>query len=316
MGTPKRVAAPAEPKHPTVSEKEQLFKLAGERRKELNLKPLPLILEAMRGILSPLVPWLDVELPPQLCEPRRGRAMLVLDGSGHRGFPTLMLERSGKWVVKKGFWEDLSIHRMDSDELATLIVKENDSLLGFSANGGGRRVAEEVGFLRDIVLYDSILEMMSECGKTVARALREREERIQIMQEQLGLLRDFRQSLDPLLAAGSGVELKEYSIFSHDSHGSTRYTGGYLSVDDLKPFWDHLGSRATAGSYEQFLSCLHLSSLSRFIEIMAFSAREIAETRSKGEKQPLRLRGTLQDGCHSLTRNARCSRALSMPSAV
>ena len=294
MGTPSESCTAShseELKHLSVAEKSRVFEVARVLREESNLEPFSKILDWTRHILLPLVPWLDKEIPFEPGMVQKGRAMLVLDGSSHAGFPDLMLERSGKWIVKPRQGKDASYLRMDSYELAILLsVKDEESLLCFARGEEARQLVEEVDFLRDFVLYDSILSLVDECVKTVARTLHEREERLKIMREHLELLCDFQQSLDPLRAMGNTVVLPEFSIFAHDSHGTSRCTEGYLTEEGLAPFWAHVKERRS-GNYKLNTVNVCFDSLSGFVERVTWLMREIHAARSQGKDTAAALFG-------------------------
>ncbi|MDO8469539.1 MAG: hypothetical protein Q7S84_00780 [bacterium] len=297
MGTPRGKKQNDRPElRISTAEKERLFEAARKIRKRLNPEALAEILEEVRIILLPLVPWLDVPVfsesgiykapPPETWQKKR--AMMVLDGSDMSGQFDLMLERSGSWYVKMhlecdggrpGYFE------ANSSGLAAQIIKRSDLLLRFSSSPTSEQLAGMLEFLRNIALYHSAAKMVARCFKTIDRTLREREERMRLMRERLRLLGDFPEMLDPLLADGKTVLVPTFSIFSKYRDTSSRYTGTYLTKECLGPFWDEIRARSNpdGGSYTPFNSSHNFRSLGEFLLRMKWEIEEINKAQKQGK---------------------------------
>ncbi|KKW37075.1 MAG: hypothetical protein UY81_C0004G0004 [Candidatus Giovannonibacteria bacterium GW2011_GWA2_53_7] len=297
MGTPRGKKQNDRPElELSVAEKERLFVAARKIRKQLNPAVLAEILEQVRAILLPLVPWLDMPVfsesgiyrtPPFPEMWRKKRAMMVLDGSYISGQLDLMLERSGSWYVKMrlacdggrpGYFE------ANSSGLAVQIIKRSDLLLRFSSSPTSEQLAGTLAFLRNIALYHSAAEMVARCFKTIDRTLREREERMRLMRERLQLLGDFPEMLDPLLADGKMVSVPTFAIFSNYRDTSSRHTGTYLTQECLRPFWDEIRTRTNPESYTPFNSLYNFHSLGEFLQRVRSEVEEIAEAKRQGRK--------------------------------
>ena len=307
MGTPKTSSVPQELRRPAIAEKVRLLNFGSAARKKLNLKELPGILQEMKMILFPLVPWLDKPVfsdggilgnyhPPAAFHKKR--AMLIFNGSNYGGFLDIMLERSDAWFVRihpSDRHGDSSYCEADSVELARLIIQRKEALLKLSLGNtnAAEHFTDKVDFLEEIALYNGILQMLSGCFETVAQSLNEREERIRIMRERLALLNDFAESLDPLLAEARTMSLPEYSIFDHHSRGTSRYTGDYFCEDDLKPFWEHIKkvSLSWSGSYRMMCCASNVRSLSEFLRRVAYHVNEVVRAKSEGRTDAASLTG-------------------------
>ena len=304
MGAPLNTS---ELKSPTVAEALRVLTAGSELAQELNLKKLSRMLEEMRLILQPLVLWLDKpissvgwvrlgsSMPAHL---QKKRIMPLFDGSGYGESPSFGLQRSGTWFVAA--YEPnykITYHEANSEKLARLIIRNGQAILAKSLQDSALAAdfPKELNFLKEAALYSGILTILSACAESVARLLREREERMRIARERLHLLTGFIQSLDPLSGQDQTVSLPEHSIWSVTSQGSSRDTADYLCPEALVPFWDHLKSRGNAFGYRPESVVVAVKSLPQFIHIVAHLMGEISRIVKEDKADAAALFGK-QDG--------------------
>jgi len=263
----------------------------------LDLKKLPDVLETAKGILYPLVSWLDKPIFPEpkfLNYPvpkefRRKRGVRLFES----GAINIWLQRSGMWFLR--FYNSGSpqsiFREVDSEQLAEVLLLYSDVFLNQSLRG--RKILGEISFLKDVALYDVlVLRLLSQFFEAVKRLLKEREERLRLMSEWLNLLDDFNHSLDPLTGQGKEVSIKEYSIFGEDQHGYHRCTENYLCPEALEPSWEALKNRySTSSEYKEFVSEHRITSLKDFLQWLGWIFEEIEHARSKGEMDAASLFG-------------------------
>ncbi len=242
MGTPKKEdVRQKELKSPTIAEKIRLFEIGKKTGRSVMLEKLPDILEEVKEIILPLVPLLDKQIfsgneflgcfVPERFREKRGmcffspRSMII------------WLERSGKWFVwlyvpkpAGNFFQEA-----DSQQLAVILLQESEGIRKESLRGFG--FLEELIFFKDAALYHALIPYVLSCfSERVAAVLKEKEEKLRIMKERLGLLNDFTQSLDPLTNRSERITIKEYSIYRDHKHGTSNEVSGYLCAEALEPF--------------------------------------------------------------------------------
>lgn len=161
MGTPKKKDVREKVlESPTLAEKIRLLEIGKEIGQGLNLEKLPDVLEEVREILLPLVPWLGKPLfsegqfmncpLPKIFQKKR--AMLLL----WAGFIKIWLERSGRWFLQLSDGQDTVYKEANSQELAeTMLRKSGDFLKAFLRNAGFLE-KEKTVFLKDIALYHAL----------------------------------------------------------------------------------------------------------------------------------------------------------------
>lgn len=288
MGSPKKEKTrQQELKPPTVAEKIRLLEIGKETGRSQDFERLPGILEGVKEILLSLVPWLDKPLfsdneylgcfvPERF---RRKRGMRFFGSS----FMTIWLERSGRWFL----WlhtaaEGRFFQEADSRQLAEIMLQKSDDFLKEFFRDENLLV--ELAFLKEIALYYAIfLGVLPQFFKTAMALVEEREKRFRIMRERLNLLDDFMQSLDPLISQGKTVAIKEYSIWrDHERGTSSRYTGGYLCLEALEPFWEVIKKRPKPTGYRQHVDEYCPGSLKDFFWRVCYFFEEIARARSRG----------------------------------
>lgn len=287
MGSPKKKnVSQKELKPPTVAEKIRLLEIGKEIGRSQDFESLLDILEESKGILFPLVPWLDK--PFLLGEQFMGCPVPITFQKKRAihlfsvNFLHIWLERSGKWLLwirgagKDGFFRDAN-----SRQLAEIMLQKSDDFLKEFIKDDNFLV--ELAFLKEIALYYAIfLSVLPQFFKAVMALVKEREKRLQIMRERLNLLDDFVQSLDPLISQGKEVSIKEYSIWRDHERGTSRYTGDYLCPEALKPFWEVIKKQPKPMGYRQHIDEYCPGSLEDFFWRVCYFFEEIAGAKSRG----------------------------------
>lgn len=296
MGSPRKESfGQKELKSPSVAEKIRLLEIGKETGRSLNLERLSEVLEEVKGILLPLVPWLDKPLllgrqfkgcsVPTLFQKKR--AIQLFEAN----FLYIWLERSGKWLLWiRGAGEGRFFRDANSRQLAEIILQKSDGVLKeFLRN---QNFLKELVFLKEIALYDAVfLRVLSQFFKAAMALVEEREKRFRIMRERLSLLDDFTQSLDPLISQGKTVVIKEYSIWRDHERGTVRYTGGYLSPEALGSFWEVIKSRSELADYRESVDEYRPRSLEDFFWRVSYIFEEITKARSDGHADAKSLFG-------------------------
>jgi len=268
MGTPKKKQTSKRGLiSPIIAEKIRLLKFGAKTGQELNLEILPDILEEVKEIILPLVPWLDKPIFPKaklLNIPvpekfKRKRGMPLLESR----IMDIWLERSGMWFLRFRSFA-LAFHEVSSNQLAKIMVHNSDDFLKNFLRD--ESILEEMPFLREIALYNTmVLRFLSEFFKNIEALIEEREKRLSIMKEWQNLFNDFIQSLDPLLSQEKEIAINEYSIFNENGHRTSRLTQDYLCPEVLEPFWKILKDRNSESTYKEYLDTYSLKSLKDFL---------------------------------------------------
>lgn len=290
MGTPKKkYRRQRELVSPTIAERFQMLEIGKKTGQELNFEKLPDVLEGAKGILLPLVSWLDKPIFPEAefvnypapKEFQRKRGVRLFES----GVIDIWLERSGMWFLRfRGFDRPQAIFQeVDSRQLAEIMLQKSDDFLRRSLKEVS--ILEEMPFLKDVALYDTLfLRFLSQFFKTAKSLIEEREKRLRLMGEWLNLLDDFSQSLDPLISQGKTVSIKGYSIWEEHKRGTSRCTEDYLCPEALKPFWETLKSRHSVRSkYREFVTEHSFESLEELLRRLGWIFEEIKRARSRDE---------------------------------
>lgn len=287
MGTPrKKYKAQKVLVSPAIAEKIRLLNAGRETGQKLGDEALPDVLERIKDILLPLIPWLDksifpeaafVDHPaPKALERRRGVRLF------ESGIIDIWLERSGKWFLRfRGSYRpETPYQEADSQQLAEIMLQKSDNFLKWSSRNIG--ILEEIPFLKNVTLYNVIfLQFVSQCFKAIKSLIEEREKRLHIMKEWLGLLYEFNQSLDPLIGCGKEVSMKGYSIFKDHSRGTSRSTADYFCPEVLKPFWKvskEREGRSADSEYKEFVSEFSFGSIGDLLQRLGWAFDEIKKT--------------------------------------
>jgi len=271
MGTPKKKqTSKRRLVSPGIAKKIRSLEFGAKTGQELNLKILPDILEKVKEIILPLVPWLDkpifpkaklLNIPtPKKFQTRRGVYLF------ESGIMDIWLERSGMWFLRFRSFA-LAFHEVSSNQLAKIMVHNSDDFLKNFLRD--ESILEEMPFLKEIALYDTmILRFLAEFFKNIKALIEEREKRLCVMKEWLNLFNDFVQSLDPLLSQNKEIAINEYSILQESGHGTSRSTQNYLCPEVLEPFWKMLKDRYSEFTCKEDLNTYNAESLKDFLEKM------------------------------------------------
>lgn len=303
MGTPKKkYKAQKVLVSPAIAEKIRLLNAGKETGQKLGAEAFPDVLEGIKDILLPLVPWLDkpifpeaafVDHPaPKALERRRGVRLF------ESGIMDIWLERSGKWFLRfrGSYCPETPYQEADSQQLAEIMLQKSDDFLKWSSRNMG--ILEEIPFLKNVALYNVMfLQFVSQCFKTIKSLIEEREKRFRIMKEWLSLLYEFNQSLDPLIGCGKEVSMKGYSIFEDHSRGTSRSTADYFCPEALKPFWEVLKERGgrSESEYKEFVTEFSFESIERLLQRLGWAFDEIKKTDKDADAKHLfgRISGRL-----------------------
>jgi len=295
MGTPKKkYKAQKVLVSPAIAEKIRLLNAGKETGQKLGAEGLPNVLEGLRDILLPLVAWLDkpifhdaafVDCPtPKAFEKRRGVRLF------ESGIVDIWLERSGKWFLRfrGSHRSETTYQEMDSQQLAEILLQKSDDFLKKSLRNVG--ILEGIPFLKDVASYNVMfLQFVSQCFKSVKTLIEEREKRLRIMKDWLGLLYEFNQSLDPLVGHGKEISMKGYSIFEDHSRGTSRCTADYFCPEALKPFWKVLKNRPirSESEYRKFVTEFSFDSLGDLLQRLSWAFDEIEKTNEGADAKDL-----------------------------
>lgn len=289
MGSPKQEnIGQKELKSPTVAEKIRLLEIGKETGQSLNLEGLSEVLEGVKRILLPLVPWLD---KPLLLRERfrdcpvpiaflKKRALHLFGAS----FLHIWFERSGKWLLWiRGTGERGFFRNANSRQLAEIMVQRHDDFLKNFLRGAG--FLDEIPCLKKIAFYNAIfVHVLSQFFKSVEDLIKEREERLCVMREWLELLGDFGKSLDPLISQGKRAVLKNYGIWEETEHGTSNRAWSYFSPDALKPFWEVIEKRGGERSgYKEHIDEYSFKSLFEILQRMGWIVEDIEKAKSIGK---------------------------------
>ncbi|MBU3901495.1 hypothetical protein KKF25_02520, partial [Patescibacteria group bacterium] len=199
-------------------------------------------------------------------------------------FIAIWLERSGAWLVRLDrSGNDESYQRVDSQQLAEIMLQESGNFLKQSLHWRVDGLAEEIPPVKDIASYNALIPcVLSHFFKNAQEMIEERESKLHAMRERLSLLGEFVQSLDPLISQGKTVEIKDYTIFSHYERGASSVTDSYFCPEALEPFWNEIKARRQGSSgYEEHVSKYHFNSLGQFLQRMVWVSEEIQKERER-----------------------------------
>ena len=296
MGTPKKkYKAQKVLASPAIAEKIRLLNTGRETGQKLRVEALPNILEGIRDILFPFIPWLDktifpeaafVDCPvPKAFERRRGVRLF------ESGIMDIWLERSGKWFLRfRGSYRpETPYQETDSQQLAEILLQRSDDFLKWSLRDMG--ILDGIPFLKNVALYNVMfLQFVSQCFKSVKSLIEEREKRLHVMKEWLSLFYEFNQSLDPLTSQGKEVSIKGYSVFKDHPRGFSRCTADYFCPEALEPFWEVLKERkgrSADSEYKEFVSEFNFKSLGDLLQQLGWAFDEIKKTNKDADAKHL-----------------------------
>lgn len=246
MGSPKKDERVDVVKVPELAEKIRVLKTGDEISSVLKIdrKALVETLEVSRGLILPMVSWLDAQILsasemeiPHLQKFRKSRGVKLYDKK-----MDIWLERGGKWFIRPHRGSVNEAMMVNSKTLAEIIIERGRNFL----NREAYVFPEEEVLLRDMSFYQgAFIELTSAFYEAVQKLIAERQKRLDAMAQKANLLKDFADALDPLLSEGKEVAFQGHSIFrkKQDRPGETRYSGDYLCPEDLKPFWDIIADK-------------------------------------------------------------------------
>lgn len=274
---------------PSVSEKIKALR-KGEKIGGM-LKPsiaiLEEVLETIKGIILVMVSGLDETILSEedakktsLKAFSRSRGVKLYDEDSM----VIWLERGGKWFVRFYGEPHSKLRAMDSRLLAKAILEKSDSFLRKFRFAFG---AEET-LLNELALYQVICIELPLCFiKNISEIKKRREEKYRLMEERIHLLKDFVDSLDPLLNKGEELKLRECSIFhTHsDRPGYSKNTSDYFHPEALKPFWEIYKHCPDRERYHLYESNFTAKSLHDVLWRMSRIFEGISRAEGKGAKE-------------------------------
>jgi len=282
MGTPKNnIRKSVQLTEMTVSEKLKALSVGGEINMDFTATNLTVIFETVVKILLPLVEWLDKEVHGGFGD----RRAMSLINSQIFGFASIMLQRSGDWLV---FTPDVC-QSIGSADFAKLVAMKSDNLSTLFGDKWDKEMIkfmEDNSFLKHICQRHYLVWLLSEIFNSVENQIKEREARLQIMKQRLSVFHEFETTLDPFTAKEEPLKWKEYSIWD----GGHRETGDYLSPSALSEFWKIAKSRVGKG-YRQNNLDLDISSLDFFICRLKYHIGDISRAKLNNQQNAHSLWG-------------------------
>lgn len=283
----------------SVHERVVLRELSREMARTIDLGKLPEVLESLRQSLMPLVHVLGKTLgkAPPFNVSRSSRklselshALLVYNGHAQGTF-SLALARNGKWIVEvyssRG-GKDTRLSLENSEDLASSILGRMDELVGAEVAQNFILMftnKSDLEFFFGLVRYVCIMDFFEHCYETMAKLIDEREEKLRMMRQRIGMVRELSEFLDPLALSGQVVPTSQYAIWLEYTQGDSRSTGDYLHIDALDPFRKILARKPSEGwtpvrnrdsKYVERSSVVEHGTLKRFVFVLSDIASEIS----------------------------------------
>ena len=276
MGTPETGA-----KKFGIWEKLELLKRGAEIGKRVRIEDMEEVMDLTAEIVMPFVKQLDKPIfpkgfPKEHCQKR---GVLVFETK----IITIWLQRSGEWFSIYRYPNSSKEYSYDSGistkEIAEAILKESNRFLEESFVGRAKEVLKELPFMKNLFLYYIIpLNFVTQSFNVVEKAIEKKREQLLGLEELLGFLDEFTQSLDPLTCREKKLSLEGYSIFSDTKNGESHDTSDYFTLDDFDPFWKTVGKRAHQEEYHLNAFKRDFDSLDSLIRHLGYVIREIKDT--------------------------------------
>lgn len=220
MGAPKKELRPF-----AVGEMAAALQLVRESAKNFDQRTARVVvLERLRVLLQPMTEWLDVSTSDWLKVRQVRGPKRVLPLFGNFGsLCQIGLTRNGSWVAMT--WGEGRIDPASSEEIVDAVSDARFYILNYPR--ASMQPIEAMADMQPAVEHGAFLKYLVFGLKGIDDILKEREERLRTIRNNLSFLQSFAEGADPL-AHGKAMPFPGYSVFCHTDHGHSRCSGTYL----------------------------------------------------------------------------------------
>ena len=247
------------------------------------------MLEEFRKKIYPMVEWIDAPLGRWMSKDHeeisfgrhKMRGALLIDGSGH-GYPSVAMDREGAWIVfgwrDEGAFIDLNV---DSNKLIEYLIDRLKPYKWFYAYFDGANL-KGLSFLQKIIRHLRFMELLRLMNEGVRKSIKERKERLELIENSLDFFDECTQALDPVEYRSAPVKIGDFSVFRQNERGYSRWSASYFLQSEAEKVLDKFALRAGREGLFVLDGSLKVKSLTDFLSHLENKMSDIKPDHEEG----------------------------------